>query len=240
VRRLVDPAGKNAILANYSGGTSAWCRSSRTARSPSPSAIVEHAGHGPNPKRQDKPHPHSINLDPSGKLALVCDLGLDEVKLYEFDPAAGMLTTAQPAVRFDPARRRAAAYRLSSEQQVPLREQRDGHVRHGVRMAGRREDKEIQTISTLTPPANRRRHHLADRSAPTGKFLYVANRGENDITSFSIDQSSGKLTVIGQTPVEGKIPRHFAIDPSGKWLIVANQGDDKVGGAENRPGDRRA
>ena len=88
--------------------------------------------------------------------------------------------------------------------------------------------KEIQTISTLTRPPTDADTTSQIEVHPTGKFLYVANRGENDITSFAIDQSTGKLTLIGQTPVEGKIPRHFAIDPSGKWLIVANQGDDKV------------
>jgi 6-phosphogluconolactonase len=33
----------------------------------------------------------------------------------------------------------------------------------------------------------------------------------------------GKLTFQGTTPTEGKTPRNFRIDPSGAWLIAANQ-----------------
>ncbi|MEQ8812328.1 MAG: beta-propeller fold lactonase family protein, partial [Imperialibacter sp.] len=62
-------------------------------------------------------------------------------------------------------------------------------------------------------------------TSPDGKFLYVSNRvsEENTIAIFSIDQKSGKLTLIGHSSTHGDHPRSFVIDPSGNFLLVANQ-----------------
>jgi 6-phosphogluconolactonase len=45
---------------------------------------------------------------------------------------------------------------------------------------------------------------------------------------YSIDQKTGKLTYITNEPVLGKTPRNFMIDPSGKWVLVANQDSDNI------------
>ena len=59
---------------------------------------------------------------------------------------------------------------------------------------------------------------------PNGKYLYATNRGEfNNIAMFSISQSTGELTLIGHQASLGKTPRDFVIDPTGKFLLVANQ-----------------
>lgn len=58
--------------------------------------------------------------------------------------------------------------------------------------------------------------------SPDGKFLYASNRGsENNIAIFAI-QTDGKLHSIGYQSTLGKHPRTFAIDQTGKFLIVAN------------------
>ena len=57
-----------------------------------------------------------------------------------------------------------------------------------------------------------------------GKFLYVSNRlGENSIIVFAIEPATGKLTFVQRMPSGGKVPRHFALDPSQQWLIAAHQ-----------------
>lgn len=40
---------------------------------------------GPNPTRQDAPHPHEALLDPTGKYILVPDLGADLVRIFSYD-----------------------------------------------------------------------------------------------------------------------------------------------------------
>jgi 6-phosphogluconolactonase len=60
--------------------------------------------------------------------------------------------------------------------------------------------------------------------SPDGKFLYASTRGDlNSIAIFSIDPASGKLTVKGSQSTFGKGPRNFIIDPTGNYLLVANQ-----------------
>jgi 6-phosphogluconolactonase len=65
--------------------------------------------------------------------------------------------------------------------------------------------------------------------SPDGKFLYGSNRGTaNDLSIFSIDQKTGKLTLVGRQSSLGKSPRNFAIDPTGNFLLVANQDSNNV------------
>jgi len=60
--------------------------------------------------------------------------------------------------------------------------------------------------------------------SPDGKYLYVSNRkDENSIAIFEINSSNGELTLVAHQDTYGEIPRSFVIDPSGKFLIVANQ-----------------
>ena len=65
--------------------------------------------------------------------------------------------------------------------------------------------------------------------SPDGKFLYASNRGDaNTITIFSINKITGKLALKGYQPTSGKTPRNFIIDPTGNYLLVANQDTDNI------------
>jgi 6-phosphogluconolactonase len=58
--------------------------------------------------------------------------------------------------------------------------------------------------------------------SPDARFLYVSNRGDNSLAIFKV-LTDGKLERIALVPTGGKFPRHFAITPCGKAVIVANQ-----------------
>jgi 6-phosphogluconolactonase len=45
---------------------------------------------------------------------------------------------------------------------------------------------------------------------------------------FAIDPVKGTLTNVGFVPTQGKTPRHFAIDPTGRWLFAENQDSDNI------------
>ena len=70
---------------------------------------------------------------------------------------------------------------------------------------------------------------LADKNiSPDGKFLYASNRGEaNTISIFKI-QKNGQLQPQSVVSSLGKGPRNFAIDPTGKFLLVAHQYSNDV------------
>jgi 6-phosphogluconolactonase len=86
---------------------------------------------------------------------------------------------------------------------------------------------EIQNLSTLPQPV--RGNSTAEIAVhPSGKFVYVSNRGHDSIAVFKVDAGTGKLTAAGHQSTQGKTPRNFAIAPGGKFLLAANQGTDNV------------
>ena len=58
--------------------------------------------------------------------------------------------------------------------------------------------------------------------------MYVSNRGHDSIAQFAIDKNTGLLTSLGNVPTQGRTPRNFAIDPSGKRLYAANQESETI------------
>lgn len=79
-----------------------------------------------------------------------------------------------------------------------------------------------QTVSTL-PELFDGRNTCADVEVhPNGKFVYVSNRGYHSIATFAVDEKTGRLSSLGQTPTE-ETPRSFNISPDGKLMIVAGE-----------------
>jgi len=65
--------------------------------------------------------------------------------------------------------------------------------------------------------------------SPDGKALYVTNRGESSqILLFSINKTTGELTEVQRRSVEGVEPREFTFDPSGKFVLIANQKSNQI------------
>ena len=63
--------------------------------------------------------------------------------------------------------------------------------------------------------------------APSGRSLYVSNRGHNSIAVFSVS-ATGALTLDQTVSTEGDWPCNFSLDPTGRWLLVANQKSDSI------------
>jgi 6-phosphogluconolactonase len=61
-----------------------------------------------------------------------------------------------------------------------------------------------------------------DAAAPAPAQVYIGT-GENNIALFSIDQTTGVPTLVNVTDSHGFVPRTFALDPAGRYLIAANQ-----------------
>ena len=73
----------------------------------------------------------------------------------------------------------------------------------------------LQLISGLANPS-----YLAfDRGR---RFLYAVHGDLTDISSFSIDPITGKLTYLNSVSTFGKNPVYLTIDPTNRWVIVAN------------------
>jgi 6-phosphogluconolactonase len=191
--------------------------------------LIKLSGSSVNKQRQEKPHVHSAVLSPDEQFLFTPDLGTDKIMIYSFDqssqqplhPANPPFVTAGEGngprhFTFHPNKKFAylieelagtvAAYRYNN-----------GHLEFLQRLP--------------THPKNYKGEiGSADiHVSPDGKFLYASNRGdENTITIFSINASTGKLSLKGYQSTLGKTPRNFIIDPTGNFLLVANQDTDNI------------
>ena len=86
--------------------------------------------------------------------------------------------------------------------------------------------KPLQTLSTLPDDFTGRNTTAEVKVHPSGKFVWVSNRGHDSLAGFAIDDA-GKLSALGQTPTE-KTPRSFEIDPSGRFAFGAGEGSGKL------------
>jgi 6-phosphogluconolactonase len=86
----------------------------------------------------------------------------------------------------------------------------------------------IETLSTLPEGESVRKSTAECLAHPSGRFVYVSNRGHESIAVYRFDADSGKLSRVEIVGTEGQEPRNFYIDPSGKWLLAGNQNSDTV------------
>lgn len=222
---------KFVFAANYSGGNVAVFPVEEDGSLGASVDFHQHSGNGANKKRQEAAHAHSINLDEKNKFALVCDLGVDKVFIYELDKKTGQLTT-NPAQNFYQTKAGAGPRHLAfhkngklafliNELDLTISSLRYDHEKGTLA--------EIQTVSTLPENASRTGATCADiHVSPNGKFLYGSNRGHNSLVVYKIDEKTGTLEYVEHTSTGGKNPRNFAIAPNGKFLLAANQSSDSI------------
>jgi 6-phosphogluconolactonase len=83
----------------------------------------------------------------------------------------------------------------------------------------------LQVVSTLPEGWRGRKSQVADaRLGRGGHFLYAINRGHDSVVTFAVEPATGDLTLVGHQPVQGQAPAALAVDASGAYLFVANQG----------------
>jgi 6-phosphogluconolactonase (cycloisomerase 2 family) len=236
----VHPAGRHVLVANYAGGCVAVLPI-RTNGEVAPPSDVQHdtgtlgplqAASGPPGSfaisGHDAPHAHMIQADPSGRFVLSTDLGLDRIYVWKFDGAAGRLLPNDPPFASVPPGdgprhfafhpHRPWLFCLQEEGSTLTRFDYDGS-------AGRLTARE--SLSTL--PADFAGTSFASEIevSADGRFVYVANRLHDTIAVFSIG-ADGTLAPGGEEWTRGDYPRHFAIDPTGRFLLVCNHRGDSI------------
>ncbi len=219
--------GRNLLAANYTSG-SVVCFSLKPDGSlGAQTALIALRGTGPNTKRQESPHAHSVYIDKG--FAYAGDLGSDTVWSFRYDATTGSLTPTDPAggktppgggprhVALHPGGKFAYA---CNEMGLSVTAFSRDPV-NGTLMA-------MQTLSTLPDGVSSEGSSTAECLLhPSGKWLYVSNRGHDSIAVFAV-QDDGKLAWVETVPAQVQVPRGFGIDPTGRWLIAAGQKDNKI------------
>jgi 6-phosphogluconolactonase len=225
----VDSRGRNLLVANYGSGSVAVLPISDDGRLREATDFVQHHGKSVDPKRQQGPHAHSVNLSPDNRFAMVADLGLDQVLVYRFNPAYSTLAANEPPfAKVNPgAGPRHFAFHPSGKFAYVINELQST-VTAFTWAADTGTLSEIQTISALPKDFSGESYSAEVQVHPNGRFLYGSNRGHDSIAVLAIDEAQGTLTPVEHIPTQGKWPRHFGIDPSGTLLLAANQNSDNI------------
>ena len=227
----VDRSGRVALVANYAGGSVALLPIQPDGALGPAAQVVQHAGKGPNAERQEAPHAHCILADPSNRFALTADLGADRVFVYRLDLDGKSLRHVDGG---DAVMRAGAGPRhIAFHPELPLvfvANELDSTVATLRFDAARGALSPLDTVSTV-PAGWTDMNYPADiHVASSGRTLYLSNRGHNSIAVFSIAESTGggALVLDQVVSTEGAWPRNFSLDPTGRWLLAANQRSDSV------------
>lgn len=224
----VDDGKRTVFTGNYGGGSLSATRLKSDGSLSDDVQVIQHEGSSVNKSRQDKPHVHAVVLSPDNRYLLVPDLGTDKVNIYRYDenqtkplsPATQAFASVNPGggprhLTFHPNGKFAYLI-LEMEGAVTAFDYKDGQL------------KEIQRLTMLAPDFKGNVGAADIHVSPDGKFLYASNRGEaNEIVIYSIDKE-GKLTYAGRQGQGVDTPRNFAIDPTGNFLLVANQNGNDI------------
>lgn len=224
----IDKTGKWLIVGNYLAGSINVLPVKSDGSLGEVTQTIQHEGKSVHPERQTKPYVHSINFSPNNKDVFVADLGLDKIMAYTLNAQTGQLTPSNPAfVATRPGSGpRHFTFHPNGKFTYVVNEI-DATVTGFTYKNGVLEI--IQTVNNLPEDYKGRKWAADIHISPDGKFLYASNRAEHESLSiFKIDKKTGKLTLVGHQSVNGKTPRNFAIDPTGNFVLVANQDSDNI------------
>ncbi|MFI5673788.1 lactonase family protein [Streptomyces cellulosae] len=209
----------HVLTANYgSGSVTAVPLRPDGALAAAPSAVLRHTGSGPYTPRQQGPHAHQVQSDPSGRWAVSVDLGTDSVRVCTLTDGG-----------------------LALHQEAPLRP--GSGPRHLVFHPN---GSYAYVVSELTPTVTVCRWDAADGmlkplaetpvlpgaaagdaypsgivAAPDGRFVWIATRGEDVVSTFAVEGEGEGLRLVGTVSCGGRWPR--ALTEADGSLYVANE-----------------
>ena len=224
----VDQSGRWAFTANYGGGSLSILPIASDGSLQKVKKTIQYSGKSVNKDRQKSPHAHCAYISPDNKNLLVTDLGTDKVYNYNFSPDSGALEPVDAGVyKTKPGSGPRHLSFHPNGRFAYLINELSGTVEAFAFVNGQL--RKVQQVSTLPEnykgPITAADIHLS----PDGRFLYASNREElNNIVIYKVDPEKGNLRRTGSHPSGGVHPRNFMIDPTGRFLLVANRKSDNV------------
>jgi 6-phosphogluconolactonase len=235
----VDHAGNAVFAANYGGGSLAAYRLDERGKMAETASFFDCRDNpscgalGPVKPNQQAAHLHSATMAPDNRYVLVCNLGEDAIEVFPVnshgDEPLGRPTRVSVRagsgprhVAFHPNKRWVyCAHELDCT--VDLF---DWKVEHGMPQLNVRDDSMMPLFPAGTDLAGKSGCEI--EVSPDGKYVYANTRGPSWMVVYAVDKSTGLLTEIQRVSTGADVTRHFAFDPSRRWLVCANQGSSTV------------
>lgn len=209
---------------------------------------IYHKGSSQHPTRQTQAHTHCACFDIQSNKLLVCDLGLDQVKVYSVQTNQRVDNNkTENKIEFDAVEEQVISLPAGSG---PRHICFDENYAYGfiineltgsvtiIKHSAENNEYEIKGTFDTSGPLNESISNSSNietdlgsaaiRVSAGGKFIYTSMRSDNTIRLFAFDPIAESLKYIASYPTEGRTPRDFTIDATGKWLLVAHQDSDTI------------
>ena len=188
---------------------------------------VFHKGMGSIAERNFRPHISWSAFTPDEELLCVCDPGIDQIKLYEFNHNNGKIKL------YDIIRSQ-----LESAPRQILFSQ-DGkfayvlcELKNFINVYSYDKEAESGRFELIQNIFTVRKDHKSNSSAANiimandGNNIICYNAGDNTVAIYDVDKTSGMLSSISSLPVSGDYPKYIAMFPDNKHLLsINNQGN---------------
>ncbi len=222
----------HVLTANYgSGSVSAVPVRADGTLGPAPSGVLRHTGSGPHTPRQQGPHAHQVQPDPSGRWAVSVDLGTDSVRVCTLTDGT-LALHREIALRPGSGPRHLAFHPHGRYAYVVNELSPTLTVCHWDAVDGALKPLTEQPVLPGAPTGDAYPSGIA--VSPDGRFVWVATRGEDVLTTFAVAGMTGmagmeggaggageELRLVGTVSCGGHWPR--AITAAGGLLYVANE-----------------
>ena len=224
----IDASGQFVLVANYGGGSIAALPIADDGSLQPATGMIQHEGSSINPDRQREPHAHMIAPSPDGRFVFATDLGIDRVIAYTLDAAGQLIPVPDAGASAEPGSGpRHFAFAPDGETMYVINELTSTLTAFAYDAESGRLELG-QTVSTVPDGFSGINWCAHVVVSPDGRFVYGSNRGHDSIAIWAVDGEDGQLSSLDHVPSGGETPRNFTLDPSGAWLLVANQDSDNV------------
>lgn len=184
---------------------------------------VFHKGLGSVAERNFRPHVSCSRRTPDGKFVMVCDSGLDQVKIYRFSEKEEVLVQVD-AIRCDMGSS-PRCFRFSSDGKfIYLMYEQKNVIDVFTYESGDRVP-EIERIQTI-PTAGEKRSNLTAacsmRFSTDEAHMFCGNAGDETVAVYKRDKKTGLLEMLCCLPISGEYPKDIAVFPDDKHIAVIN------------------
>ncbi|MFD5638988.1 lactonase family protein [Streptomyces sp. NPDC127077] len=187
---------------------------------PAAADVLRHTGSGPHTERQQGPHAHQVQPDPTGRWAVSVDLGTDSVRVCALD--GGKLTVHREIALRPGSGPRHLAFHPGGEHAYVLNE-----LAPTVTVcrwdAGEGALRPVGETPVLSGVPDGDAYPSGVVVSPDGRFVWAAVRGRDTVSVLAVEAGGEGLTLVAEVPCGGAWPRALALDPSGRFLYAANE-----------------
>ena len=217
----LDKTGSYLVNSNYSNGSLSLFKILKDGSLGKNRQVLQFKDSSIIKKRQEASHIHSSNFSPENDYIFAHDLGADKIRSFQFNISNEKLQSQQVIKTKLGSGPRHFVFHPNGKFGYGINEL------SGKINSFKYDNGNLVFIEDYLSYQHKQEiYRAADiHISADGNFLYASNRGpkENSIVVFSINKNNGKLRFVGHTSTFGNHPRNFAISPTGKFLLVANQ-----------------